>query len=334
MALAGLGALPARQQQADLLVAADQRRQAAPRGRLEAARRAGRLAHPVDRDRLLDPLDHVRAALLEDEQALDQPPRALADHDGAGLGQPLQAGGDVRGLADHRHLVAELAGADVADHDEAGVDADPDVDADAEALELAVEALDRLDDVEPGADRAQRVVLVRLGIAEIGQDARRRCSCRRGPRSARRPRRSSAGSAACTSCRSSGSRRVESAVEPTMSQNITVSWRRSASWRGPRRLGAAGVGGGWPVGRRRGRRGALRAAIARSRRLRSPSETPELDQIGLGQVGQDVEVDVAARRRPRRSGRDQGPSSHSPTSVIIPPAAARRPGRWSSRDAS
>src|SRR5579863_10543113 len=32
-----------------------------------------------------------------------------------------------------------------------------------------------------------------------------------------------------TSRRSSGSRRVESAVEPTRSQNITVSWRRSAA---------------------------------------------------------------------------------------------------------
>ena len=169
VAVARPGALPARQQQPDLLVAADQRRQAAPGGGLEPTRRAGRLAHLVDRDRRLDSLDHVRTALLEDDQALDQPPGPLADHDGAGLGQLLQAGGDVRGLADHRHLVAELAGADVADHHEPGVDADPDVDADPEALELAIEAPDRLDDVEPGADRPQRVVLMRLGIAEIGQ---------------------------------------------------------------------------------------------------------------------------------------------------------------------
>jgi hypothetical protein len=38
-----------------------------------------------------------------------------------------------------------------------------------------------------------------------------------------------------SSRRSSGSRRAESAVEPTISQNITVSWRRSASVKsGPR----------------------------------------------------------------------------------------------------
>jgi hypothetical protein len=32
-----------------------------------------------------------------------------------------------------------------------------------------------------------------------------------------------------TSRKSSGSKRVDSGVEPTRSQNITVSWRRSAS---------------------------------------------------------------------------------------------------------
>ena len=43
-----------------------------------------------------------------------------------------------------------------------------------------------------------------------------------------------------TSRRSSGSSRVDSAVEPTRSQNITVSWRRSA----PDDAGAAGLGCG------------------------------------------------------------------------------------------
>ena len=62
-----------------------------------------------------------------------------------------------------------------------------------------------------------------------------------------------------------------------MSQNITVSCRRSASWlgrNGPATSGAggvssAGVEAGGPVG------GAcFRAAIARIMRLRSPSEIP------------------------------------------------------------
>src|SRR5215212_5507278 len=42
--------------------------------------------------------------------------------------------------------------------------------------------------------------------------------------------------------RSSGSRRAESAVDPTRSQNITVSWRRSAEESGTAGVRDAGVG--------------------------------------------------------------------------------------------
>ena len=46
-----------------------------------------------------------------------------------------------------------------------------------------------------------------------------------------------------TSRRSSGSMRAESAVEPTRSENITVTWRRSAVFLGFRARGAdAGCG--------------------------------------------------------------------------------------------
>ena len=78
---------------------------------------------------------------------------------------------------------------------------------------------------------------------------------------------------------SSGSSRAESAVEPTRSKNITVSWRRSAC--GDRR-----------VGRRGGcRAGSRRAAIAFSSRLRWPSGNPELLEVRLAQLGQDLRVD-------------------------------------------
>src|SRR3984885_12558677 len=62
-----------------------------------------------------------------------------------------------------------------------------------------------------------------------------------------------------TSRRSSGSRRVESAVEPTRSQNITVSWRRSAA--APARAGAAGA-----------------SAAAAAAGAASPSATPHCAQ--------------------------------------------------------
>ena len=45
-----------------------------------------------------------------------------------------------------------------------------------------------------------------------------------------------------TSRRSSGSMRVESAVEPTRSQNMTVTWRRSAVYWGFGSLAAVGFG--------------------------------------------------------------------------------------------
>ena len=73
-----------------------------------------------------------------------------------------------------------------------------------------------------------------------------------------------------TSRISSGSSRVESAVEPTRSTNMTVSWRRSA-WDDPvgARQGAASSliptgGGGGPT----------RARTAFSSTLRGPSGSP------------------------------------------------------------
>ena len=170
LALAVLGLAPARQQHTDLVLAPDQGRQPARRGGLEA-RGAGRLAHPVHRDRRAHAPDRQRAEVVADEQALDQAIGAGADHDAAGLGQVLQAGGDVGRLADHRHRVAALAGADVAHHHEPGVDADPDRQLDARLRHRIVQRGDRLDHAEPGADRPLGVVLVRPRIAEIRQDA-------------------------------------------------------------------------------------------------------------------------------------------------------------------
>src|SRR5216684_1599033 len=69
-----------------------------------------------------------------------------------------------------------------------------------------------------------------------------------------------------TSRRSSGSKRTDSGVEPTRSQNITVSWRRSAA--SARGAAAGGGAGGWMSS----------AAIARSIRLRWPSTTPSFSR--------------------------------------------------------
>ena len=170
LAFAGFGVLPARKQQADLLVASDQRRETPNGGRLEAAGRSGRFANPKDGDRLVDSSDRMRTEFLEHEQTLGQPTGPLADHDGSGLGHRLQPRRHIGRLADDCHRIAKLAGADVADHHHAGVDADPNADADPEVGQLVVQSPDRLDDLETGPDRALGIVLVRFRIAEVNED--------------------------------------------------------------------------------------------------------------------------------------------------------------------
>src|SRR6516162_10149351 len=90
-----------------------------------------------------------------------------------------------------------------------------------------------------------------------------------------------------TSRRSSGSRRAESSVEPTRSQNITVSCRRSAS----ARTGASGGRGGWDLGAECGNRGEQSAPV--------PDEgDAEVPQVVGGQLRQHRGVDrVVAKPR-------------------------------------
>jgi hypothetical protein len=77
---------------------------------------------------------------------------------------------------------------------------------------------------------------------------------------------------------------AESAVEPTRSENITVTWRRSA---------VSGVFGSANGGC--GEIGAAPESSAISRNIfrRCPSETPKLFEVLIGQVAKDGGVDVA-----------------------------------------
>ena len=81
--------------------------------------------------------------------------------------QGLQPGGEVRRLADDPALLCRTLTDQVADDDEPGSDTDP-------RLEFGgfdIEATDRIDGTEPGADRPLGIVLMRLRIAEINQHA-------------------------------------------------------------------------------------------------------------------------------------------------------------------
>ena len=111
-----------------------------------------------------------------------------------------------------------------------------------------------------------------------------------------------------TSRRSSGSMRAESEVEPTRSENITVTWRRSAlSWA----FGSIDAGCG-DVGT-----APISSAIARNIFRRCPTK---LFKVLIGQVAKDGGVDVALgkalrvlghaeRLEPVHNLRHRGPSS-------------------------
>ena len=92
---------------------------------------------------------------------------------------------------------------------------------------MGLQATDCCHQFQPCADGPLSVVLVGLGVAEINQNsvAPWRTWLRTRPSAARYRRRTS--EALMTSRRSSGSMRVDSAVEPTKSENMTVTWRRS-----------------------------------------------------------------------------------------------------------
>ena len=135
----------------------------------------------------------------------------------------MQARRQVRRLADDVALLRLAAADQFADHDQPGGDADAHLMAALADLERA----DRLDHRQRGAHGVFGVGLVRLGIAEIDQHAVAHVFGDEAVEA-----RDHAGRAFVVGGDDVAQvfriERVDSAVEPTRSQNITVSWRRSA----------------------------------------------------------------------------------------------------------
>jgi len=106
----------------------------------------------------------VPAEGAQPEQIAEPPARGRGDHHRAGLGQSLQARGQVRRLADHRLLLRGAFANQVADHDEPGGDADPNL-----QRVGGGDAAHRLDHREAGPHRALGIVFVGARKAEINE---------------------------------------------------------------------------------------------------------------------------------------------------------------------
>ena len=94
------------------------------------------------------------------EQTAEEPARRGRDHDAVGLGQGLEPGGQVRGLADDRLLLRGAAAEQVAHHHEPGRDADP---GPQRSPGRRGQPAHRRHELEAGPHRPLGIILVRLG---------------------------------------------------------------------------------------------------------------------------------------------------------------------------
>ena len=163
---------PCREQRVPWLVPADQPGLAVPL-RLEAGGGVARPLDGEDLDRAADALQPALAERVQEEVGVDELLGDVADHDRAGLGRLLDPRGEVGHQADDRVPLRDGAVlAQVGDHHPPGVDPDPDLGGHAEpAVQLGAGIPHRGDEVEAGEHGPPGVVLVRLGIAEAGEDA-------------------------------------------------------------------------------------------------------------------------------------------------------------------
>ena len=126
------------------------------------------LQHRVGAGRPGDALEVLRAEIDKLEQIAQQLSRALGDDDAVRRGDPLQPCGKIWRVADDPALLRLSRTQEIADDHDPGRDAHPHMQRRAgRRLQLRR----GLDDREPGPHRALGVVLVRLGIAEIGEHA-------------------------------------------------------------------------------------------------------------------------------------------------------------------
>ena len=105
-----------------------------------------------------------RPKVLKLEEGAEKSSRAVGDDDCTRLGDPLQSCRKVWGLPDNATFLSFARADQVADHNEPGRNTDPHLQGRAD---IRRELRNRLDQIEPGANCALGIVLMRLGVAEI-----------------------------------------------------------------------------------------------------------------------------------------------------------------------
>jgi hypothetical protein len=164
-AIATLRLVPAAQEQVDLLVATDERGAGCAQ-RLEPALHRARTRHLVCLHPISEALrlDAAKIAILE--QTAQQTAGGEIDGDRAGRRPCLQTRRQVRRLTDHTAFLGFPRADEIANHDQAGANADSYL----ERLNVA-QLSNRLDERQSALHRALGVVFVRLRIAKIDEHA-------------------------------------------------------------------------------------------------------------------------------------------------------------------
>ena len=168
LALAPFGLAPAVEQPLEFRLAADERGQAGYPPGFEAARRcalAEHLPHPNPGRETLQPALAEVAAL---EQAAEQAACTRSDDDAVWPCFSLEAGGEIGRFTDHRLFLRRPCADLLAHDDQAGGDSDTYLQGE---FVSRPQLSDRRDQTQPRPHSAFCVVLVRLGIAEVGEHA-------------------------------------------------------------------------------------------------------------------------------------------------------------------
>ena len=162
LAFTGLCSCPASQQQFEFFVAPDEDGQAARVQRLETAFRRTRPQRRPGPRRFGDALEVLCPEVLQLKQITEKFSRGLGNDHHVRLGDALQARRQVRRLADDAALLSLPRSDQVADHDQAGRNADTGLQG-----SIRFERTDGIDQLQSRPHGPLRIILVSLRIAEI-----------------------------------------------------------------------------------------------------------------------------------------------------------------------